>query len=145
MPERRVGRGRGSLERSYLVEREETDVGLDTVIGVVETAGQAYSTYQRLAAGGGRQSALQPIPRGSDIDIVAGGAGGGEPGGDICAPGYHIAIDKCSGQMVCRKNRKRRKKMLTCSDKVDISFLTGVLGKGANGQAAIQALLARCG
>ncbi len=40
--------------------------------------------------------------------------------------------------------RRRRKRMLTCSDKADIAFLKGQLGTGALGQSAISALLANC-
>lgn len=42
------------------------------------------------------------------------------------------------------KRRKRRKRLLTCSDRADIAFLTGTLGKGAMGQSAVTSLLSRC-
>lgn len=44
------------------------------------------------------------------------------------------------------KPRRRRKRLLTCSDKADIAFLHGQLGGGALGRAAISSLLSRrCG
>ncbi len=41
------------------------------------------------------------------------------------------------------KRRRRRRQLLTCGDKADIAFLTGTLGKGAMGQAAVSAVLSR--
>jgi len=62
----------------------------------------------------------------------------------VCPPGSHIAVDKCTGEIFCKKTRKRRKRLLTCSDKADIAFIIGQLGKGATSQSAISAMLARC-
>ncbi len=39
--------------------------------------------------------------------------------------------------------RRRRRKLLTASDKADIAFITGTLGKGEMGRTAIAALLSR--
>ena len=39
--------------------------------------------------------------------------------------------------------RRRRRKRLTASDKADIAFITGTLGKGEMGRTAIAALLSR--
>ncbi len=64
---------------------------------------------------------------------------------DACPPGHHLAQDSCTGQIVCKKNRRRRKRMLTCSDKADIAFITGTLGKGQMAQTAIASLIAKCG
>ncbi len=101
--------------------------------------GFAAATAQGLLGGGG------------------GGGGGGPPpfqtdfppqpvsGNGVCPPGFQVAVDHCTGQIVCKKTRKRRKRLLTCSDKADIAFITGTLGKGAMAQTAISALLARCG
>lgn len=42
--------------------------------------------------------------------------------------------------------RRRRRRLLTCSDKADIAYLVGQLGQGQLGKAAISALLSRrCG
>lgn len=49
------------------------------------------------------------------------------------------------GSWIPVKRRRRRKRMLTCSDKSDIAFLRGQLGGGELGRAAITALLSRCG
>jgi hypothetical protein len=44
------------------------------------------------------------------------------------------------------RKRRRRRKLLTCSDKADIAFLHGQLGGGQLGRAAISSLLSRrCG
>lgn len=42
-----------------------------------------------------------------------------------------------------RNRRRRRRKLLTASDKSDIAFLVGQLGTGQAGKAAISALLSR--
>lgn len=42
-----------------------------------------------------------------------------------------------------KKNRRRRRKLLTCGDKADIAFLYGQLGGGQLGRAAISSLLSR--
>lgn len=42
------------------------------------------------------------------------------------------------------KGRRRRRRMLTCSDREDILFLKSTLGSGELGKAAISALLAGC-
>ncbi len=53
-------------------------------------------------------------------------------------------VDRCTGELVCIKPRKRRRRLLTCGDKADIAFIVGSLGKGALGQTAISSMLARC-
>ncbi len=54
-------------------------------------------------------------------------------------------VDRCTGQLVCVKRRRRRKRLLTCSDKADIAFLIGNLGKGDLGKSAVTAILSNCG
>jgi hypothetical protein len=50
------------------------------------------------------------------------------------------------GGRVYGRPRRRRKRLLTCSDKADIAFLHGQLGGGQMGRAAISSLLSRrCG
>ncbi len=66
-------------------------------------------------------------------------------GDGVCPPGFTVAVDHCTGQIICKKTRRRRKRLLTCSDKADIAFLTGTLGKGQLAQTAISSLLSRCG
>ncbi len=63
----------------------------------------------------------------------------------VVPSGYTVATDPRTGELICKKTRKRRKRLLTCSDKADIAFLTGTLGKGQLGQAAVTAVLTRCG
>lgn len=41
------------------------------------------------------------------------------------------------------RRRRRRKQLLTASDRQDIAFIVGTLGKGEMGKAAISQLLAR--
>lgn len=43
------------------------------------------------------------------------------------------------------KRRRRRRKLLTCSDKSDIAYLVGQLGTGQLGRSAISSLLSRRG
>jgi len=119
----------------------ETDIGR----AVIDVGGGLIRYAVGQGDRGVYRNQIATIPTGSDIDIVAGGSAGGAPGADVCAPGYHVAVDKCTGQLVCKKNRRRRKKMLTCSDKADIAFIIGQLGKGAGAQSAISAMLAKCG
>ncbi len=100
------------------------------------------------AIGGAALSSLMPraapvvgeyFRTGSGVEIT-----GGAPDANGCPPGFVVARDKCTGEIYCKKSRKRRKKMLTCGDKSDIAFIIGQLGKGASGQSAISALLSRC-
>ena len=42
-----------------------------------------------------------------------------------------------------RTGRRRRRRLLTCSDKADIAYLVGQLGQGQLGKAAISALLSK--
>ncbi len=74
-----------------------------------------------------------------DIEIVPNMKNGG------CPPGSRIAVDDCTGEIYCKKTRKRRKRLLSCSDKADIAFVVGTLGKGSLAQTAIASLIARCG
>ncbi len=108
----------------------------------------------RLLSAGGKlvkrlvnpQSSRGLFETGSDIEILSNveAAAAGISTNGVCPPGFHVAVDKCSGAIVCKKTRRRRKRMLSCSDKVDISFITGTLGKGQMAQAAIAALIAKC-
>ncbi len=73
---------------------------------------------------------------------------GGAPslnGNGVCPPGFQVAADACTGEIFCKKTKKRRKRLLTCGDKADIAFVIGTLGKGQIAQTAIASLLARCG
>lgn len=73
--------------------------------------------------------------------------------GEMFTPGERIEIvdesdyytDPVTGFLVKRpKPRRRRRRMLTCSDRQDISFLTATLGKGDMAKSAIAALLSGC-
>ena len=61
------------------------------------------------------------------------------------AEAQKFEFDPLTGEVSLKKTRRRRKRLLTCSDKADIAFLTGTLGKGALAQTAITSVLARCG
>ncbi len=80
--------------------------------------------------------------RGADIQIES----NAEAEARRCNNGFdkRFRIDPCSGQLVEVKKRRRRRRLLTCGDKADIAFVTGTLGKGQTGAAAISTLLARC-
>jgi len=130
-----VKRRRGPGFTSFVRPEEVQDVSQHTFVDKLKNIGAGFLL---------NRGPTGFLPEGADIDIVAGGVGGGSPGGDICAPGFHVAVDKCTGQLVCKKTRRRRKRMLTCGDKADIAFLTGTLGKGQMAQTAISALIAKC-
>ncbi len=61
------------------------------------------------------------------------------------AEAQKFEFDPLTGEVSLKKTRRRRRRLLTCSDKADIAFLTGTLGKGALAQTAITSVLARCG
>lgn len=52
-------------------------------------------------------------------------------------------VDLETGELKPKYRRRRRKQLLTASDRQDIAFIVGTLGKGQMGQAAISQLLAR--
>ncbi len=74
----------------------------------------------------------------SGADVIAMATGNGC--GPKCPPGFVWSLK----QRCCVKSRRRRKRMLTCSDKSDIAFLTATLGKGEMAKSAIGSLLANC-
>ncbi len=75
-------------------------------------------------------------PGSSGADVVA--MAGGTECAPKCPPGYVFSLK----QGCCVKSRRRRRRMLTCSDKADIAFLTATLGKGEMAKSAIGSLLA---
>ncbi len=88
--------------------------------------------------GGGSTNLFDPIPMGADITIT--GSGSKCYPGQECQPGWHwSAKHGC-----CVKTRRRRKRMLTCTDKADIGFIMGTMGKSDMAKSAIAALIARC-
>lgn len=48
-----------------------------------------------------------------------------------------------NGELLKKRPKRRRRRLLTCSDKADIAFLHGQLGSGALGRSAISSLLSR--
>ncbi len=64
------------------------------------------------------------------------------PGANKCAPQCPPGMVWSRTQGCCVKSRRRRRRMLTCSDKSDIAFLTATLGKGEMAKSAIGSLLA---
>lgn len=127
--------------------------GVLGLTGGHDPAGQVIAerelTPSVLAAGLGLGTSLvnaftgrgRTFETGADIDIVPTSGGNSRCAPDVdCGPGRHwSARHGC-----CVKTRRRRKRLLTCGDKADISFLTGTLGKGEMAKAAISAVLARC-
>ena len=75
------------------------------------------------------------FPVGADIKIESQGL----------PQGTRFEVDPVTGEITILKRRRRRKRLLTCSDKADIAFLTGTLGKGALAQGAITSVLSKCG
>lgn len=57
---------------------------------------------------------------------------------------YKVHKDPLTGQWVWKPwKQRRRRRLLTASDKADVAFLIGQLGQGQMGRAAISALLSR--
>ncbi len=133
MPPPRVDFSRGRGARNVSIHE---DIGTAVVRGV------AGAVLNRVQGGSVANRNLAPVvfQPGADFEIVPNMTESGE-----CPPGSRIARDACTGEIYCKKIRKRRKRLLTCSDKADIAFITGTLGKGALAQTAISSLLARCG
>lgn len=90
-------------------------------------------TYLNLNGGGGATGSwaaptLPRMPEGADIDIVA---------------STEYELDPVTGEIKPKCKRRRRRRLLTASDKSDIAFLRGTLGGGELGRAAISAVLSR--
>lgn len=73
---------------------------------------------------------------------AATGTNGSDPNGP--PRDKYWKIDSCTGQLVPATRRRRRKRLLSCSDKADLAFLVGTLGKGSIASTAISSLLAKC-
>lgn len=108
---------------------------------ILKAAGGAVlGAVVRGIAGAGGQDQRNAFRTGPEIDILS-QAEASRCNGDFSK---RFKIDPCTGNLVEVKTRRRRKRMLTCSDKVDIAFVTGTLGKGQIASAAISSLLSRC-
>ncbi len=123
-----------------------------SLITVVSTGGLRFQTP---SPGGGLATRISPVivagatalatqvigeffeEGSSGADVVAMASGNGC--GPKCPPGFVWSLK----QNCCVKSRRRRKRMLTCSDKSDIAFLTATLGKGEMAKSAIGSLLSR--
>lgn len=103
-------------------------MGIETVIDITKAG---YAEYRRLTAG-------------RDGQAMA-GSNGSYNGDPNCPPkDKYWKIDSCTGQLVPVTRRRRRKRLLSCSDKADLAFLVGTLGKGSIASTAISSLLAKC-
>ncbi len=80
-------------------------------------------------------------PPGTDSGVTNLPASGGGP---VPANRRYLRWDSKLRRWVYTGPRKRRKRMLSCSDKADIAFLKGQLGGGELGKAVITSLIARC-
>jgi hypothetical protein len=86
------------------------------------------------------------MPPGGGV-LAPGRAGGGTVAGRngaVTVKSVNLEQNPITGEITEKPKRRRRRRLLTCSDRADIAFITGVLGKGQSGQAAIATLLARC-
>ncbi len=55
-----------------------------------------------------------------------------------------LKVDPVTGKVVrVPQKRRRRRRLLTCSDRADIAFITATLGKGQLASGAINAVLSR--
>lgn len=122
-----------------------------SLVTVISTGGLRFSTP---SPGGGLATQLSPILTAAAAQVATNVIGGyfeeGSSGADVvamasgngcgprCPPGHVWSLTKGC----CVKSRRRRKRMLTCSDKEDIAYLTATLGKGEMAKSAIGQLLA---
>ncbi len=122
-----------------------------SLVTVVSTGGLRFQTP---GIGPGQATGISPILVGAATELAKGVIGGmfeeGSSGADViamasgngcgpkCPPGFVWSLK----QGCCVKSRRRRKRMLTCSDKEDIAYLTATLGKGEMAKSAIGQLLA---
>lgn len=105
----------------FVTPPEEDDVSKHTYVDIVRNEYTALMGNQR-----------------SDFE----GRGNGDPN---CPPkDKYWKVDSCTGQLVPVTRRRRRKRLLSCSDKADLAFLVGTLGKGSIASTAISSLLAKC-
>ena len=93
----------------------------------IDLAIRGYDEYRRLTAGRNQM-----------------GDSGNGYAPDCPPQDKYWKVDSCTGQLVPVKRRRRRKRLLSCSDKADLAFLVGTLGKGSIASTAISSLLAKC-
>ena len=108
----------------FVTPPEEEDMSIETV---VDLAQRGYDEYRRLTAGRNQM-----------------GDSGNGYAPDCPPQDKYWKVDSCTGQLVPVKRRRRRKRLLSCSDKADLAFLVGTLGKGSIASTAISSLLAKC-
>lgn len=124
------------------LERRQTPM-----LGAIATAAGSYVAgkaveYVRERYGRGPTApapAIAPIPTGGptriEPTVSEGRAGGGR--------GRHVRWNEETQRWEYCGPRRRRRRLLTASDKADIAFLRGSLGGGELGRAAISAVLSR--
>lgn len=102
--------------QGQLVTNQNFLPGLPSAGSILKTVGGAVIRQVFSTATAGANNIVgSTFPEGANIEIVPG----------------------------LKKNRRRRRKLLTCGDKADIAFLYGQLGGGALGRSAISSLLSR--
>lgn len=122
-----------------------------SLVTVVSSGGLRFQTP---SPGGGRATEISPILIAAGAEVASNVIGSffeeGSSGADVvamasgngcgpkCPPGFVWSLK----QGCCVKSRRRRRRMLTCSDKEDIAYLTATLGKGEMAKSAIGQLLA---
>lgn len=129
--------------------------GVQVAAGIATSIGTATALAQQAVAAftGARGRSVSGFPIAQDpLGVLQAGPGRlFTPGADIdiqsqgFAPGTKFEVDPATGEVKIIKRRRRRKRLLTCSDKADIAFVTGTLGKGSLASTAISSLLSRCG
>ena len=112
----------------FLTPPEEEDMSKHTFVD--RQISNIRNEYNQLMSTGGQYMA---------------GSNGSVNGDPNCPPrDKYWKIDSCTGQLVPVTRRRRRKRLLSCSDKADLAFLVGTLGKGSIASTAISSLLAKC-
>jgi len=119
-----------------------------------ETLGAAGEALGIVAPGGAPEAYIADLAGGEPV-MAAGsstaqrgvaarnGTISGAGPASMATNGVVLEIDPKSGRLRKRIRRRRRRKLLTASDKADIAYLVGVLGTGQLGKAAVTALLSR--
>lgn len=115
---------------------------LGTALGALSLAGRALKKNKKRAKRGG---GLVTSFAGGPFQTTSLPPGGGVlRNDDVQVETRIVEENPVTGEMRLKPKRRRRKRLLTCGDRADIAFITGILGKGQAGSNAIATLLARC-
>lgn len=121
--------------------RETGLIGDDPLGLLAEDDSDYYGAMGLVAPGGGTMSAGTSTAQGTVNGAISRVNGSAGPSGPV--NGVRLEIDPKTGRIRKVRARRRRRRLLTATDKADIAFIVGQLGSGQLGRAAISALLSR--